>query len=85
MTKPGPSEVDVENVQPITKDQLKESDKAELKAHNKHYEEFCLASYGQTKSGVLTATGPRSYRHQTLEGEDISNSWNVDQLCRFYM
>jgi hypothetical protein len=29
-------------------------------------------------------TGPGSYRLQTLEGEDISNSWNVDQLCRFY-
>jgi hypothetical protein len=28
--------------------------------------------------------GPGSYRLQTLEGEDISNSWNVDQLCRFY-
>jgi hypothetical protein len=19
-----------------------------------------------------------------LEGEDVNNSWNVDQLCRFY-
>jgi hypothetical protein len=27
---------------------------------------------------------PGSYRLQTLEGEDINNSWNVDQLCRFY-
>jgi hypothetical protein len=26
-------------------------------------------------------TGPGSYRLQTLEGEDINNSWNVDQLC----
>jgi hypothetical protein len=25
-----------------------------------------------------------SYRLQTLEGEDVNNSWNVDQLCRFY-
>jgi hypothetical protein len=25
-----------------------------------------------------------SYRLQTLEGDDINNSWNVDQLCRFY-
>jgi hypothetical protein len=25
-----------------------------------------------------------TYRLQTLEGDDISNSWNVDQLCRFY-
>jgi hypothetical protein len=29
-------------------------------------------------------TGPNSYRLQTLEGDDISNSSNVDQLCRFY-
>jgi hypothetical protein len=29
-------------------------------------------------------TGPGSYRLQTLEGEDVNNSWNVDQLCRFY-
>jgi hypothetical protein len=56
MTKPtknGPHEVDPENVQPITKDQLKDSDKVELEAHMKHNEELCLASYGQTKSGVF--------------------------------
>jgi hypothetical protein len=52
-TKTGPSEVDPENVQSITKDQLKDSDKSELEAHMKHYEELCLASYGQTKSGVF--------------------------------
>jgi hypothetical protein len=52
-TKTGPSEVDPENVQPITKDQLKDSDKAEFEARMKHYEELCLASYGQTKSGVF--------------------------------
>jgi hypothetical protein len=33
---------------------------------------------------VAKVTGPGSYRLQTLEGEDINNSWNVDQLCRFY-
>jgi hypothetical protein len=33
---------------------------------------------------VARVTGPGSYHLQTLEGEDISNSWNVDQLCRFY-
>jgi hypothetical protein len=33
---------------------------------------------------VAKVTGPGSYRLLTLEGEDISNSWNVDQLCRFY-
>jgi hypothetical protein len=34
--KNGPYEVDLENVQPITKDQLKDSDKAEIEAHMKH-------------------------------------------------
>jgi hypothetical protein len=29
-------------------------------------------------------TGPGSYRLQTLEGEDVRNSWNVDKLRRFY-
>jgi hypothetical protein len=33
---------------------------------------------------VAKVTGPGSYRLQTLEGEDVNNSWNVDQLCRFY-
>jgi hypothetical protein len=33
---------------------------------------------------VAKVTGPSSYRLQTLEGEDINSSWNVDQLCRFY-
>jgi hypothetical protein len=33
---------------------------------------------------VARVTGPGSYRLQTLEGDDISNLWNVDQLCRFY-
>jgi hypothetical protein len=33
---------------------------------------------------VARVTGPGSYHLQTLEGEDISNSWNVDQLCSFY-
>jgi hypothetical protein len=51
--KNGPSEVDPENVQSITKDQGKDSYKAELDAHMKHYEDLCLASYGQTKSGVF--------------------------------
>jgi hypothetical protein len=52
-TKTGPHEVDPENVQPITRDHLKDSDKAELEAHMRHYEELCLASYSQTKSGVF--------------------------------
>jgi hypothetical protein len=33
---------------------------------------------------VAKVTRPDSYRLQTLEGEDISNSWNVDQLSRSY-
>jgi hypothetical protein len=33
---------------------------------------------------IAKVTGPGSYHLQTLEGEDVNNSWNVDQLCRFY-
>jgi hypothetical protein len=33
---------------------------------------------------VAKVAGPGSYRLQTLEGEDVNNSWNIDQLCRFY-
>jgi hypothetical protein len=33
---------------------------------------------------VAKVTGPGSYCLQTLEGEDVNNSWNIDQLCRFY-
>jgi hypothetical protein len=33
---------------------------------------------------VAKLTGPSYYRLQTLEDEDITNSWNVDELCRFY-
>jgi hypothetical protein len=33
---------------------------------------------------VSKVTGPGSYRLQTLEGDDINNSWNVDQLCHFF-
>jgi hypothetical protein len=33
---------------------------------------------------VAKVTGPGSYLLQTLEGEDVDNSWNVDQLCQFY-
>jgi hypothetical protein len=44
-TNTGASEIDPYNVQAITKDQLKDTDKAEFKAHTKHYEELSLASY----------------------------------------
>jgi hypothetical protein len=33
---------------------------------------------------VAKVTRPGSYRLQTLEGKDVNNSWNIDQLCRFY-
>jgi hypothetical protein len=33
---------------------------------------------------VAKVIGPGSYRLQTLEGEYVSNSWNIDQLYRFY-
>ena len=33
---------------------------------------------------VSKVTGLGSYRLQTLEGEEVDNSWNIDQLCRFY-
>jgi hypothetical protein len=33
---------------------------------------------------IAKVTGPGSYSLQTLEGEDVNNSWNIDQLCRFY-
>jgi hypothetical protein len=33
---------------------------------------------------IAKVTGPGSYRLQTLEGEDVNNSWNVNQLCQFY-
>jgi hypothetical protein len=42
----GAFEVDPDNVQAITKDQLKDADKAEFEAHLKHYEELLLTSYG---------------------------------------
>jgi hypothetical protein len=52
-TETGPSEIDPENVQSITRDQLKDTNKAEFEAHMKHCEEHCLASYDQTKGGIF--------------------------------
>jgi hypothetical protein len=43
-----------------------------------------LSSQWEGPFTVAQVTGPGSYRLQTLECEDISNSWNVNQLCRFY-
>jgi hypothetical protein len=43
-----------------------------------------LSSPWEGPFSVSKVIGPGSYCLQTLEGYDISNSWNVDQLCRFY-
>jgi hypothetical protein len=43
-----------------------------------------LSSLWEGPFTVAKVTRPGSYRLQTLEGEDVSNSWNIDQLCRFY-
>jgi hypothetical protein len=43
-----------------------------------------LSSPWEGPFSVSKVTGPGSYRLQTLEGDNISNSWNIDHLCRFY-
>jgi hypothetical protein len=43
-----------------------------------------LSSPWESPVTVAKVIGTGSCRLQTFEGEDISNSWNVDQLCRFY-
>jgi hypothetical protein len=43
-----------------------------------------LTSPWEGPFSISKVTGPGSYRLQTLDGDDSSNSWNVDQLCRFY-
>jgi hypothetical protein len=43
-----------------------------------------LSSPWEDPFTVAKVTGPGSYRLQMLEGEDVSNSLNIDQLCRFY-
>jgi hypothetical protein len=67
-TKTGSSKIDPENIQPITKDQLKDTDKVELEGHMKHYEELCLTSYGQTKIGVFKKSPLPTPKQVTLEG-----------------
>jgi hypothetical protein len=41
-----------------------------------------LSSPWEGLFAVAKETGPGSYRLQTLEGEDVNNSWNIDQLCK---
>jgi hypothetical protein len=43
-----------------------------------------LSSHWEGPFTVAKVTRTGSYRIQTLEGEDVNNSWNIDQLCRFY-
>jgi hypothetical protein len=43
-----------------------------------------LSSPWEGPFSIAKVTGPDSYRLHTLEGDDVSNSWNIDQLCRFY-
>jgi hypothetical protein len=43
-----------------------------------------LISPWEAPFSVSKVTGPGFYRLQTLEGDDINNLWNIDQLCRFY-
>jgi hypothetical protein len=40
-----------------------------------------LSSPWEAPFTVAKVTGPGSYSLQTLEGEDVNNSWNIDQLC----
>jgi hypothetical protein len=43
-----------------------------------------LSSPWEGSFSISRVTRPGSYHLQTLEGDDISNSWNINQLCRFY-
>jgi hypothetical protein len=43
-----------------------------------------LSSPWEGPFSMAKVTGPGLYRLQTLEGDNVSNSWNIDQLCRFY-
>jgi hypothetical protein len=42
-----------------------------------------LSSPWEGHFAVAKVTGPSSYL-QTLEGKDVNNLWNIDQLCRLY-
>jgi hypothetical protein len=43
-----------------------------------------LSSPWEGPFSISKVTGPGSYRLQPLEGNNVSNSWNIDRLCRFY-
>jgi hypothetical protein len=40
-----------------------------------------LSSPWEGPFSIAKVTRPGSYRLQTLEGNNVSNSWNIDQLC----
>jgi hypothetical protein len=44
-----------------------------------------LSSPWEGPFSVSKVTEPGSYRLQTLECDNISNLWNFDQLCHFYV
>jgi hypothetical protein len=73
--KTGPSKIDQENVQVITSDQLKETEKVEFEAHMKHFEELCLPSYGQTKSGIFKMS-PLPTPKQVTFSADLDSLWD---------
>jgi hypothetical protein len=43
-----------------------------------------LSSPWEGPFSIAKVSGPGSYGLQTLEGDSVNNSWNIDQLCRFY-
>jgi hypothetical protein len=57
------------NIQPVTRDQLKDADKSEFEAHMKRYEELCLASYAQNKSGVIKKNPRLGPQHITFSAD----------------
>jgi hypothetical protein len=44
-----------------------------------------LSSPWEGPFSIAKVTGPGSHHLQILEGDNVSNSWNIDQLCRFYV
>jgi hypothetical protein len=43
-----------------------------------------LSSPWEGPFSIAKVTELGSYRLQTHEGDNVSSSWNIDQLCRFY-
>jgi hypothetical protein len=43
-----------------------------------------LSSPWEGPFSISKVTGRGSYRLQTLEGDNVSNSWNINRLYRFY-